>query len=126
MRPVPGNPKRAGELLAVSHSNVRAFSLANLDVVAETADVTIGTCVTPTQLGNDELDRKRRVQLTPEGPTDADDVEAPERSKRRGPRRPGDVHSRALGRAISSTDKITMERWTRWVYQGCRRRRLDS
>jgi hypothetical protein len=50
--PVPGNPKRAielsGELLAVSDSNVRAFSLANLDVVAQTADVTIGTCVMPT------------------------------------------------------------------------------
>jgi hypothetical protein len=50
--PVPGNPKRAielsGELLAVSDSNVRAFSLADLDVVVQTADVTIGTCVMPT------------------------------------------------------------------------------
>jgi hypothetical protein len=50
--PMPGNPKRAielsGELLAVSDSNVRAFSLANPDVVAQTADVTIGTCVMPT------------------------------------------------------------------------------
>jgi hypothetical protein len=50
--PMPGNPKRAielsGELLAVSDSNVRAFSLTNLDVVAQTADVTIGTCVMPT------------------------------------------------------------------------------
>jgi Beta propeller domain len=50
--PVPGNPKRAielsGELLAVSDSDVRAFSLASLDVVAQTADVTIGTCVMPT------------------------------------------------------------------------------
>jgi hypothetical protein len=53
--PVPGNPKRAielsGELLAVSDSDVRAFSLANLDVATQTADVGIGTCVTPTLPG---------------------------------------------------------------------------
>ncbi len=53
--PVPGNPKRAieltGELVAVSDSDVRAFSLANPDVVAQTADVSIGTCVTPTLPG---------------------------------------------------------------------------
>jgi hypothetical protein len=56
--PVPGNPKRAlelsGELLAVSDADVRAFSLANLDVATQTADVTIGTCVMatlPTQTG---------------------------------------------------------------------------
>jgi hypothetical protein len=50
--PVPGNPKRAieltGELVAVSDSDVRAFSLANPDVVSQTADVAIGTCVAPT------------------------------------------------------------------------------
>ncbi|HTB78059.1 MAG TPA: beta-propeller domain-containing protein [Polyangiaceae bacterium] len=51
--PVPGNPKRAielseGELVAVSDSDVRAFSLANLDVVTQTADVSIGTCVAAT------------------------------------------------------------------------------
>jgi hypothetical protein len=53
--PMPGNPKRAielsGELLAVSDSDVRAFSLANLDVATETADVAIGTCVTATLPG---------------------------------------------------------------------------
>ena len=51
--PVPGNPKRAielspGELLAVSDSDVRAFSLASLDVSKETADVSIGMCVQAT------------------------------------------------------------------------------
>jgi hypothetical protein len=50
--PVPGNPKRAlelsGELIAVSDSDVRAFSLASLDVVAQTADVAIGQCVPAT------------------------------------------------------------------------------
>ncbi len=51
--PMPGNPKRAielsaGELLAVSDSDVRAFSLANLDVSAQTADVSIGMCVEAT------------------------------------------------------------------------------
>jgi hypothetical protein len=51
--PMPGNPKRAlelsqGELLAVSDSDVRAFSLANLDVSMQTADVSIGMCVQPT------------------------------------------------------------------------------
>jgi hypothetical protein len=51
--PMPGNPKRAielsqGELLGVSDSDVRAFSLANLDMSMQTADVSIGTCVMPT------------------------------------------------------------------------------
>jgi hypothetical protein len=50
--PVPGNPKRAleltGELLAVSDSDVRAFSLASLDSVSQTADVPIGQCVPAT------------------------------------------------------------------------------
>ena len=47
--PVPGNPRRAFEheegLLTVSDSNVRAFSLENLAVAHQTADVVIGTCV---------------------------------------------------------------------------------
>jgi hypothetical protein len=50
--PVPGNPKRAleltGELLAVSDSDVRAFSLADLDSANQTADVPIGQCVPAT------------------------------------------------------------------------------
>jgi hypothetical protein len=50
--PVPGNPKRAmelaGQLLAVSDSDVRSFSLASLDVATQTADVAIGTCVMAT------------------------------------------------------------------------------
>ena len=50
--PLPGNPRRAfehnEELLAVSDSNVRAFSLANLAVAHQTADVVIGTCVPDT------------------------------------------------------------------------------
>ena len=47
--PVPGNPRRALEngvaALAVSDSNVREFSLADLDVAHQTADLVIGTCV---------------------------------------------------------------------------------
>jgi hypothetical protein len=47
--PVPGNPRRAfehnEEMIAVSDSNVRAFSVANLAVAHQTADVVIGTCV---------------------------------------------------------------------------------
>jgi hypothetical protein len=48
--PLPGNPRRAfehgqQEMLAVSDSNVRAFSLEDLRVAHQTADVTIGTCV---------------------------------------------------------------------------------
>ncbi|HLK36317.1 MAG TPA: beta-propeller domain-containing protein, partial [Polyangiaceae bacterium] len=50
--PIPGNPKRAlevaGDLLAVSDSNVRSFSLASLDSTTPIGDVTIGTCVAPT------------------------------------------------------------------------------
>jgi uncharacterized protein (TIGR03382 family) len=46
--PVPGNPRRAfennGEMLAVSDSNVRSFSLSRLEVAHQTADLTIGTC----------------------------------------------------------------------------------
>jgi hypothetical protein len=56
--PIPGNPKRAlelgGELLAVSDSDVRAFSLANPDTTQQTADVSIGMCVQatmPAQVG---------------------------------------------------------------------------
>ncbi len=47
--PIPGNPRRAFEhrdhLLTVSDSNVRAFSLAQLDVAQPTGDLVIGTCV---------------------------------------------------------------------------------
>jgi len=50
--PLPGNPRRAfehnEELLTVSDSNVRAFSLENLAVAHQTADVVIGTCVPDT------------------------------------------------------------------------------
>ncbi len=57
--PVAGNPKRAieltGELVAVSDSDVRAFSLASLDTVDQTADVAIGHCVTPTLPGQTGL-----------------------------------------------------------------------
>lgn len=48
--PLPGNPRRAfengSELVAVSDSNVRAFSLEDLDVAHQTADLTIGACTT--------------------------------------------------------------------------------
>jgi hypothetical protein len=48
--PLPGHPRRAfenstGEMIAVSDSNVRAFSLADLGVAHQTADVVIGSCV---------------------------------------------------------------------------------
>jgi hypothetical protein len=47
--PLPGHPRRAfenlGDLVTVSDSNVRAFSLANLDIAHQTADLVIGTCV---------------------------------------------------------------------------------
>ncbi|HEY6476345.1 MAG TPA: beta-propeller domain-containing protein [Polyangia bacterium] len=47
--PLPGHPRRAfengGDLITVSDSNVRAFSLANLDVAHQTADLVIGACV---------------------------------------------------------------------------------
>lgn len=46
--PVRGNPRRAfennGEMITVSDSNVRSFSLATRDVAFQTADVQIGTC----------------------------------------------------------------------------------
>ena len=46
--PLPGNPRRAfengAEMVTVSDSNVRAFSLADLQVAHQTADLTIGTC----------------------------------------------------------------------------------
>jgi hypothetical protein len=48
--PLPGNPRRAldngNELIAVSDSNVRSFSLTDLDVAHETADLVIGACTT--------------------------------------------------------------------------------
>ncbi len=47
--PLQGNPRRAlpyqDELITVSDSNVRTFSLANKDVAQPTADVVIGKCV---------------------------------------------------------------------------------
>jgi hypothetical protein len=47
--PLPGNPRRAfengGEMVTVSDSNVRAFSLENMAVAHQTADLVIGTCV---------------------------------------------------------------------------------
>jgi hypothetical protein len=51
--PLPGHPRRAfesstGEMIAVSDSNVRAFSLADLDIAHQTADVVIGTCLPST------------------------------------------------------------------------------
>lgn len=62
--PLPGHPRRAFEngpdLVTVSDSNVRAFSLANLDIAHQTADLVIGTCepstgttYTPVPIGND-------------------------------------------------------------------------
>jgi hypothetical protein len=46
--PLPGHPRRAfengGDLVAVSDSNVRAFSLANVNIAHQTADLVIGTC----------------------------------------------------------------------------------
>ena len=50
--PLPGNPRRAfangAELLAVSDSNVRTFSLPASEVAHETADLVIGDCTTST------------------------------------------------------------------------------
>jgi hypothetical protein len=50
--PLPGNPRRAFEdgqrLLTVSDSNVRAFSLEDLSVAHQTADLLIGTCIPDT------------------------------------------------------------------------------
>jgi hypothetical protein len=49
--PLPGNPRRAlengGELLTISDSNVRTFSLTDTSVADQTADLTIGMCVPP-------------------------------------------------------------------------------
>jgi hypothetical protein len=49
--PLSGHPLRAfehhQEMIAVSDSNVRAFSLSDLDVADQTADLTIGTCTAP-------------------------------------------------------------------------------
>jgi hypothetical protein len=46
--PLPGNPRRAfengAEMVTVSDSNVRAFSLTDLQVAHQTADLIIGTC----------------------------------------------------------------------------------
>jgi hypothetical protein len=48
--PLPGNPRRAfengAEMIAVSDSNVRSFSAADLDVAHPSADLVIGTCTT--------------------------------------------------------------------------------
>ncbi len=56
--PLPGNPRRAFEngtdLVTVSDSNVRDFSLADLDVAHETADLVIGAC-TPDDTGDGYL-----------------------------------------------------------------------
>lgn len=58
--PLPGNPRRAfengAEMVTVSDSNVRTFSLADLSVAHQTADLVIGTCtssddVTPVVVG---------------------------------------------------------------------------
>jgi uncharacterized protein (TIGR03382 family) len=50
--PLPGNPRRAiengNELLTVSDSNVRAYSLADTSVAHVLADVTIDTCTPDT------------------------------------------------------------------------------
>jgi hypothetical protein len=55
--PLRGNPRRAfenqGELITVSDSNVRTFSLADRDRAVPTADVVIGTCVS--RYGEDPL-----------------------------------------------------------------------
>ncbi|HEY4392520.1 MAG TPA: hypothetical protein VGP64_00585, partial [Polyangia bacterium] len=69
--PLPGDPRRAFEngsdLVTVSDSNVRAFSLANLDIAHQTADLVIGTCVpdqsTSTQVVVDEQPRSSPVVL---------------------------------------------------------------
>ena len=58
--PLPGNPRRAfelgAEMITVSDSNVRSFSLASLDTAQQSADLVIGTCTTtsttPTYYGD--------------------------------------------------------------------------
>jgi MYXO-CTERM domain-containing protein len=56
--PLPGNPRRAFEngsdLVTVSDSNVRTFSLADLDVAHQTADLVIGAC-SPSDDGDSSL-----------------------------------------------------------------------
>jgi len=53
--PVAGNPRRAfehmGEMVTVSDSNVRSFSLANRSKALQTADLVIGSCVAKTGPG---------------------------------------------------------------------------
>lgn len=53
--PLRGNPRRAfekdREMITVSDSNVRSFSLASLDQAKQTADLVIGTCVPKTLPG---------------------------------------------------------------------------
>jgi hypothetical protein len=70
--PLPGHPRRAfengGDLVTVSDSNVRAFSLANLDIAHQTADLVIGTCIpdqstTTTQVPIDDGPRSSPVIL---------------------------------------------------------------
>lgn len=55
--PIPGNPRRALEhrdhLIALSDSNARAFSLAQLDYPQATSDLAIGTCVPRDPWGGD-------------------------------------------------------------------------
>jgi hypothetical protein len=70
--PLPGHPRRAfqngGDLVTVSDSNVRAFSLASLDIAHQTADLVIGTCApstgtTYTPVGGDYVRRDSPVVL---------------------------------------------------------------
>jgi len=53
--PLPGNPRRAFEydeqMITVSDSNVRTFSLESAVAAHQTADLTIGTCVTDASSG---------------------------------------------------------------------------
>jgi hypothetical protein len=77
--PLPGHPRRAFEsgpdLVTVSDSNVRAFSLANLDIAHQTADLVIGTCepstgttYTPVPIGNDVARRPVMACALADGP----------------------------------------------------------
>jgi hypothetical protein len=70
--PLPGHPRRAfengGDLVTVSDSNVRAFSVANLDIAHQTADLVIGTCTpssttTYTPVGGDYVRQDSPVIL---------------------------------------------------------------
>jgi hypothetical protein len=53
--PLPGNPRRAFEqgdaMITVSDSNVRSFVMSDPRVAHQSADLTIGTCVAPANLG---------------------------------------------------------------------------